>query len=458
MKQFLLAVLTFLLCSSVHTQSIPWFFSTPIFQEWQEANKVEGLIARHPEFASFQDYNNYLPKLAYRQNTELSQVEAHYSFDEQGDVKTVTIIRKEIRLSDSNYALNEDEYNQLCGEFKELPYALPANFLKESVPVQGLEHLNVKRHKRWGSLTRNDEIISIGGSLPKFSDAYSAHYRYELVARIHFENGLFLSYETYYPGSADTGGLPYYTKVWFDEVVDSCSLLKVHAYTPGWEGDWGEKAIIKDTIVGLGYYRCLDNGLVEGEVFEDTIGTLIYGSPLIRMHETQKGRKTVFDMNIISFRHIYSIYDTYLEGLIPPSPNVSYLGWFHSGGGYFQRDDHLFASPTVKGEYQLIRKLDKNGNYKSEELFEINQGKKQLLWSGKKVEDGYAHERKKGRYASKITYFRSKEEGRFEVIQHQKVRKNLFKVDFRLVFEGGEIVTEENGSTKKVRYEVLYRE
>lgn len=458
MKQFLLAVLTFLLCSSVHTQSIPWFFSTSIFQEWQEANKVEGLIARHPEFASFQDYNNYLSKLGYRQNTELSQVEAHYSLNEQGDVKAVTIIRKEIRLSDSNYALNEDEYNQLCGEFKELPYALPANFLKESVPVQGLDHLNVKRHKRWGSLTRNNEIVSIGGSLPKFSDAYSAHYRYELVARIHFENGLFLSYETYYPGSADTGGLPYYTKVWFDEVVDSCSLLKVHAYTPGWEGDWGEKAIMKDTIVGLGYYRCVDNELVEGEVFEDSSGILIYGSPLIRARETQKGRMNVIDLNIMSFRHIYSLYDTYLNAMIPSSPNVSYLGWFHSSGGSFNRNDLMFSSPTTKGTYQLIRKRDKNGEYKSEALFEWIQGKRELLWEGKKVEDGYAHIRKRGRHAETITYFRSQEDGTFEVIRHQKVRNNLFKVDVHLTFEDGEIVAEENGSTKKVRYEVLYRE
>ncbi len=452
-KHLISSILFLFLLQSGQAQITPWFLSTNAFKEWVQRNQIKEIVELNPEFENFESYNNYLPKLKSQKNKDLSQVEVHYSFDSFGELTTIKLILKKIRLSDSDYHLQKDEYNQLYQKFEDIPYTLTDSILQDFVLVRGLEHLNIKSHKKNSALIHNDEVVAMSGSIKKTTENYFAYYRYYLLFKVNFQKGMFQSSESYYPGSADTQGLPYYFKTYFEKERNSCYLLKTQSYTPEWIDDRSMNMQIQETIENHYYFRNTLAGNSEGEFYTDTLGNYIFKNPTIKYFEIPKKSSTDFHFVSEKSKTLISLIDTYFFNSVLNS-RASFGQSFHSPSSILNNDQIFLSIP--KGEYILNRKLDENGSTIRDRFFQVINGKNLLIWDEKKTDEGYLRIQKTKKNEELQTYFIFSSDGSFEVVQKKVKDKKIIDSKTRLEFTPNGFIAEQNGSTKMITY-IVYK-
>jgi len=453
-KHVISSILFLFLLQSGQAQITPWFLSTNAFKEWVQRNQIKEIVELNPEFENFESYNDYLPKLKSQKNTDLSQVEVHYSFDSFGELTTIKLILKKIRLSDSNYQLQKDEYNQLYQKFEDIPYTLTDSILKDFVLVKGLEHLNIKYHKKYNSaLIHNKEVVSISGSIKKTTENYFASYEYYLLFKVNFQKGMFQSSESYYPGGADTQGLPYFNKTYFEMVRDSIYILKTHSFVPHWIDDRSMDMQIQETIENLYYFRKTLAGNSEGEFYTDTLGNYIFKNPTIKYFEIPKKSNTEFHFISEKSKTLISLFDPYFYNSALNS-GASFGQSFHSPSSILN-NEQIFL-PIPKGEYILNRKLNENGLTIRDRFFQVINGKNQLIWDEKKTDEGYLRIQKTKKNEELQTYFIFTSDGSFEVVQNKIKDNEKIESKTRFKFTSNGFIAEQNGSTKMITY-IVYK-
>jgi hypothetical protein len=453
-KHLISSILFLCILQTGQAQTTPWFLSTNAFKEWVQRNHIKEIVELNPEFTNYESYKYYISISKHLKNKNLSQVEVHYCFDSLGELTMIKVTLKKIRLSDSDYQLQKDEYNKLYQKFEDIPYTLTDSILNEFVPVKGLEHLNFKSHRKFSSaLIHNEEVISLSGSIKKTTENYFAFYEYDLLLKLNFSKGMLQSLESYYPGSIDTQGLPYYYKTWFEKERDSSYLLKTHSYVPRWIDERSMNRHISDTIENLSYYRNVFIGITEGDCFSDSLGNLIQNEPLIQYLETPTKSGSEFHIFSNGSKTLISLFDAYFNNSVSNS-RANFGQSFHFYGPNMEKDEIFTWIP--KGEFISNRKLDENGLLIRQSFSQVIDGKNQIIWVEKKTKEGYMRIQKTKKDEEHLTYFRFNRDGNFEVVENKIKDRKIIESKNRLEFTNNGFIADQNGSTNKITY-IVYK-
>lgn len=372
------------------SQTIPWFFDSPVFQDWVVQNKVRCLKYETPipvgeaikRYGYYESFDSKRPKNRYEiTDYPIDRIVHEFYFDKTGLIDSFAS-----KVLTIHFYVNDSSYNypsaispsggiprKLSESGLPKPKAYPSKTVLKDFKVLFMEYFIGPDGTVW---------YDSPGTMSVFTGDVKDRYRYQLTQTVNFEKGKPVeALNVLYTGDSWTA---WYQHAKVEMIGDSLEVLRRHKtyHNPDTFEEYN-KLNDKDTVFTEGNYYRIDHKKGLKEFGKKVNGDFLVSWSILEKSNTFK--RTVYYENYPFYIDFTSPLRNGCDLLQFSEGPENYTHWTDNPG--FYHIDRLFQPRHFRDAIELIEKI-KNGKVVQSKVYAVSQNKKVLLYEELKTPNG----------------------------------------------------------------------